>query len=644
MSSSPGYLAVSGIEVANNARTAAYLEAGLASPQFEIIYGDEVCPELTDLAFPLDVCPGLSSASADQFYADPRPAWRAPLTGLPPVNAGVLWDRSGWVQGVGQTPVSGAGMIFPNPGQVPLRVRVSMSVLNVGASCETGDVCRVINVGTAQVAWIGMTLERTGGNYVLRMHGRTPAGSSLSGPLGATIPIVGPEDLWLDVLFSSVAMIANLYGSDPAVAGAPLIATRSYAYSSDASGTWYTDTGQTEAQSFAAVTEVGLLALSQAFALPTDIVLTEIDVLPGEPCTATGSSYPGSGAWPGVNVYPGMYGVFVNPGVDNAPWIDPAQPASFGFMGLFLDDLTGWDTTETRSLDASASGRGGILGPAQSPPRHLTAKGWLIATDCAAMEYARRWLADVLAGELCPGCDGLYADILPLCGAQDGAGLRRLYDVGLEGLALDTSDVNSCCYVTPVEFTLAIADPFIYTLPVTVIDHQVLAPLAPDSPAVPFETWLFSSPDQICVNLADEGLGTDAAIVTLYGGTSGISGGLVFRSQGHYPQASLFPGACVYPASGSPQWDIDVCPFVFSISIGPGETFTVDNSRERVDWQLSDGTVLAGSPRLALDSGQVVQWIDTCDGADAQVCIQASANCTCDTSAAVSVATQHHER
>lgn len=646
MSSTPGYLALSGIEVANNARTAAYLAAGLGTPQFEIVYSDEICPELTDLAYPLEVCAELADATADQFYSSPLPAWRVPTTGAVPTTP--RWFEAGYV-GFGGAGGAADGALLPDPGEVDVTVRFSLNILDTTPAVNSTIVIgRVVNPGAANVGWVGPSIiGRTTGTWSIDTARRLPGGAAAAPSTLATVALgtsAPPTNWWVEVVFTSVGWTCTVYGSDPAVAGAPVILTAAYGYDASPTSAWAVATGVLEAVQFSTVTQVGLVTTSSPMFGTTEAVVTELDVIPGVPCTATGSSYPSESAWPGRNQYPARYGTFTNPGADNAPWVDPAQPASYGFLGVILYDLENYDSTETRSLDQAASGRGGILGPQMMAPRHLTAKGWAIAQNCEAMEYGRRWLADALAGELCPGCDALEVDLLPLCSSSDASGVRRLYDAGLEELTFDTSDVNSCCYVTPLAFTLAVADPFIYTLPETVIAGQQLAPLAADDPPIAFESWLFSNPDEICVELADEGLGTDAAIVTLTGGDTGITGGLVYRSQGHYPQASMFPGECVYPADGTPQWDISQCPFVFSITLDPGEVFTVNSSRRIVEWQLADGTLLNGAPKLALAPGQTIQWLDTCDGEDAEVCVRATANCTCDTTAAVVVATQHSER
>lgn len=356
-----------------------------------------------------------------------------------------------------------------------------------------------------------------------------------------------------------------------------------------------------------------------------------------------GTSYPSGGAYPGPNVYPALYGVFVNPGVDHAPWFDAAVPASGDYLGLIIGDLKGFDTTETRTMSGNASGVGGILGPATMAPRQLEVEGWVIASSPAGMQYARRWLAESLAGRLCPGCEGGYVDVLPTCNG-DADDLWRMYDAGLTSLVFDLSDGESCDYVTPVSFTIGVADPYLYRLPVLEVAETLLNADGSDTTPVPFEEWLFGAETPVCIDVAGPDVGITAPVFVFDGGVSGIESALVYTEVGHYPGASVFPGACVYPADGDPQWDMSVCPFAFSLSIGPGETFVLDNSRRRLDWYLPDGTALNGAQQLNLTAGQTIQWIDTCDGEDLTACAVAFAGCTCDDTASVTIYSQHRER
>jgi hypothetical protein len=327
--------------------------------------------------------------------------------------------------------------------------------------------------------------------------------------------------------------------------------------------------------------------------------------------------------------------------------VDADRPESYGYLGLFVDSIDGLDATSTRSMDSAADGIGGILGPESLDPRDVTVKGWLIADGCSSMEYARRWFADQLSGRLCSGCDSSYIDVRTTCG-DDAAGdfytnRWRIYDVGLTSIVTDVDGTLDCCYVTPISFKLAAADPYLYGPQVAAVASTLLNSDGADAVLVPFESWLFGAETPVCTTVTDQGIGVDAAIFTFSGGTTGIEGGVVYPGLGAYPSDSLWPNDCLYPADGSTQWT-DTCPFAFTFAVGPGETFIVDNARRLLQWILSDGTVLDGAPKMKLNPGDVIQWIDTCAGASIDACAVAYASCTCDETAAVSVATQHRER
>lgn len=644
--SQPGYLAVGGVEVANNARTAAYLDLGLGGPQFQVDSSD-ICPSLTSLAYPLEVCDTLAEATADQLYTSPLASWRVPSTGLSPPNS-ATWDASGWITPGANVGGITKGMLLPDIGAVDARVLLQLDTLTLStAVSRLLSVARVVNVGTANVGWIGIYLLSNGTNWSLGRDRQVPGGAStltsITG-LGAIPTLGNSSNVFLEVIFSATGVTGTLYGSDPGEdVNAPVIGTGTYGYDSSPFSTWALATGQTEADQLAAATEIGLVNSSTGiqFFGPTELVVSAVSV--SEVCDeATGTSYPSGGAWPGQ--YPGAYGYFSDPGNDNAPWFDADRPASSDYLGLLVTGISGLDTTETRSMSANATGIGGILGPQTLAPRSLTVTGYVLATTPTGMQFARRWLAETLAGALCPGCSGAYVDVVLTCGGDDDdADLWRIYDAGLTALTFDLSDPVSCDYVVPVEFTIGAADPYLYKLPVLETSGFLNSDGA-DDPAVPFETWLYGEETPLCVDVEAPAVGITAPLFVFDGGTSGIESGLVYLDQGHYPSASLFPGECVYPATGDTQWDITTCPFAFSVSIGPDEVFVVDNARRRLDWYLSDGSVLNGAPRLNLQSGEVIQWIDTCDGDDITACAVAYSGCTCDDTASVTIYTQHRER
>lgn len=678
MTTIPGYLAVGGVEVANNQRVAAYLAAGLNTPQFEIISRDG-CEALTNMAFPLEVCDGLADAYDNQFYANPLPTYRVPNTGALGVPLFRWFEAGYWGIIAASQTGAGIGVVLPNAGTVEQTVRVTFDVLSRGSVPRSFYCGKMVQVGTANVGWLGIGLLLNAGTWSLCWERRIPnvgAGSLSSqtlvtlGDLG--IPgngTAGNRNFTLELVFGTTAVTATIYGQEPHqnadhVQLAPVVATAVYGYDANPISSWAAATGQTEAAQMATATEVGIFANSIGFFPSTEVVFSEVAVLPGPQCdehslNTIGLTYPSPAAIPNPLFYPSTYRHFVNPTDDLAPWIDFDQlEVSSGFYGMLLTDVEGLDTTETRSLDPAATGIGGILGPVQLQPRELTFKGYLIASGAASMMYARRWLAQTLGGALCPGCSSNYVDVLPTCGAPEltqseggililPADARRLYGAGLLEFTLDTDDPVSCDYVLPVTFKLGLSDPYLYTLPDEVIPVQALNPSGADSPAVPFETWLFGAapPDPICVDLEAPALGIDAAIITVQGGLTGLTGALVYPSRGLYPSPAIYPSTCAFPCDDLPLWDITTCPFVFNIeTLGPGELFTVDSSRRRIVWTLAGGTEVNGAPLLGLAPGQVIQWIDTCAGDDLQACVQAFSNCTCDETAVVTVATQHRER
>lgn len=644
--SAPGFLAIGGVELANNARTMAYMQRGLAGPMFETVTGAP-CPDLLTEAWPLATCASLASAYDNAIFVDPTPTWRKALTGGSAASE-TLWRESGTL-GIPGSGGTGQGVALPDLGVVPETVRLAINVKQQPTNLRSWVVGRGVNVGTANYAFVGVQLGFSGGVWQFFSASRPPLGSQNGANISGTLPYSGPVNFWWETVFTATGFKTTLYGADPDMPGAPVLLTGSYGYDYSLVSVWATTVGQTEAASMATATETTIGGAQTMFP-EAEVVLTELTVLPGAACVATGDLYPSDTLWPADDLCPALYGEFHDPGTDNAPWVDADRPESYGFLGLLIDVIDGLDVTSNRTMDAAATGIGGILGPETLDPRDVTVKGWLIADGAASMEYARRWLGDAMSGRLCSGCDSNYIDVRTTCGGRAAGGTFdtnrwRIYDVGLTSFTTDVGQQAALCdWVTDVSFKLAAADPYLYGPTVPAIAATAINPAGPDAPLVPFESWLFGAPAAICTTVVDQGIGYDAGIFTFYGGTAGIEAGEVYQSIGAYPADSLWPADCLYPADGSMQWSNDLCPFAFTFNIGAGETFVVDNSRRKLTWGLTDGTLLDGAPRLNLGPGDVIQWIDTCGGASIDACAVAYAACTCDDTATVSVATQHRER
>jgi len=100
----------------------------------------------------------------------------------------------------------------------------------------------------------------------------------------------------------------------------------------------------------------------------------------------------------------GVDGHYTTPRRDKAPWFDPAVPDSEDFAGLFITDVSGFDSTIQREFIEGAIS-GGSLGPMRLTGRCVTFTGWLRAKTCCGAEYGLRWLQEALmGGNACDDC------------------------------------------------------------------------------------------------------------------------------------------------------------------------------------------------------------------------------------------------
>jgi len=105
----------------------------------------------------------------------------------------------------------------------------------------------------------------------------------------------------------------------------------------------------------------------------------------------------------------GEDGAFTSPRLDDAPWFDSGVPDSEDFAGLFVTELTGFDSTIRRDFSEGAIS-GGSLGPMRLGGRCMTVTGWLMAKTCCGAEYGLRWLQEALMGNnFCEDC--AYGDL-----------------------------------------------------------------------------------------------------------------------------------------------------------------------------------------------------------------------------------------
>jgi hypothetical protein len=88
--------------------------------------------------------------------------------------------------------------------------------------------------------------------------------------------------------------------------------------------------------------------------------------------------------------------VYSDPISDNACWADPTNPVSGRFWGVYITKIEGLDTPVSTRAVYPTIGGGAAIGPEVLGARGLQITGVLLAADCAAMEYGKRWFQRLL--------------------------------------------------------------------------------------------------------------------------------------------------------------------------------------------------------------------------------------------------------
>ena len=317
---------------------------------------------------------------------------------------------------------------------------------------------------------------------------------------------------------------------------------------------------------------------------------------------------------------------YVDPATDAAPWYDASMPQSGNFLGFLCDRITGMDSTETRTSQATSTYRGGsVLSPPQLQEREIKLHGWLVASECDALEYGRRWLGETLGSASCADCD-LYVRLAepPDDGSDDQRGAWTLYRVGLRDIVV--TDPYQCCDLREVNITLVAGDPVLYKPPAICTGPAQLAPSATvGGPCMPFDQWFCGDPidPPICCPVQPPVIGTMAAIVRID----------------------------AYEAFGGARITIDVdCPTASGdpaeaeLSTGPmpaGTSLVVDAARHRVTYIDPNGVGWDGVPYLALPAGKSVPWLEISkDDPPSCVCVEPLAPCAGGADTYVTILTQ----
>lgn len=113
---------------------------------------------------------------------------------------------------------------------------------------------------------------------------------------------------------------------------------------------------------------------------------------------------------------------YVDPEADDAPWYDPAVPASKGFLGVWVEKVEGLRTSPFTRVVSERVGAGYIPGRGRMNHRELVVDAWIWAVDQYSADYGLAWLSSVLRNDKCLNdeCAGC------VCEACAGADLRFL--------------------------------------------------------------------------------------------------------------------------------------------------------------------------------------------------------------------------
>jgi len=169
---------------------------------------------------------------------------------------------------------------------------------------------------------------------------------------------------------------------------------------------------------------------------------------------------------------------YTNPAADDAPWYDPAEPASARFAGLLALEFSGLSNGTGSRAAVDLLTDGATLQPLRYARREVVVRAVAVAADDQALSYGIAWLASALRGSKCTGLCGagpmcLYA-YCPCCAddAPDPCGdnaLRTVYETGLlEGPTVTDRSLLRNAALAMVEFTLVSGLPWLYREPVPI--------------------------------------------------------------------------------------------------------------------------------------------------------------------------------
>lgn len=115
---------------------------------------------------------------------------------------------------------------------------------------------------------------------------------------------------------------------------------------------------------------------------------------------------------------------FTNPIDDPAPWYDPANPDTAGFLGVVGMEVSGAsDSTRQANVSMSLTGVG-VIGPTYMAPREMVVRALAIAQDDCSLEAGLVWLRRQYGTTInpCGGDPMTFFDCCPCVCDDEGTG------------------------------------------------------------------------------------------------------------------------------------------------------------------------------------------------------------------------------
>lgn len=293
--------------------------------------------------------------------------------------------------------------------------------------------------------------------------------------------------------------------------------------------------------------------------------------------------------------------VYVAPDVDGAPWYDPDEPASAGFLGFLVNDVT-MESVVSRSVTTRATAYGGgILGPLRRKERQMTFSVRLFACDQESMQYGFRYLTEALGGvgcdDDCTLCEAEYRDNCVVFGdpptvAELQSNMWILKNVGLVSgpTFLPLPSPSFACNVQDATFTIASEEPYKYRCPVTEVDGQAFVGMPPTCQSL--DSW-FCDQSVICNSVEENiNIGETALIVQVQAGPKALGDVRI--------EITPDPFGWVCDPSDAPPGYIppDPCAYIRLTDVPSGARLIYDTSIERIYIVLPGGDVVDGTPYL----------------------------------------------